>query len=175
MKKTIFKFGLFLLAVLLPMGCSSDEDEGTIIQRVDLGHQIEDFFNSEWADYNNDDVYPSTFFNHDERGRDKICLINSQEELSKIYQGTKEIPEIDFSKYTLIVGQQKRNVEIGKESTGKFLEQKLFQTEDGYQMYLYCNSIIPDAVIYRISYIYYWGLYPKQDIKNITVNIKLVK
>jgi hypothetical protein len=163
------------LAVLLPTGCSSDEDEGTIIQRVDLGHQIEDFFNSEWADYNNDDVYPSTFFNHDERGRDKICLINSQEELSKIYQGTKEIPEIDFSKYTLIVGQQKRNVEIGKESTGKFLEQKLFQTEDGYQMNLYCNSIIPDAVIYRISYIYYWGLYPKQDIKNITVNIKLVK
>lgn len=27
MKKTILKFGLFLLAVLLPTGCSSDDDE----------------------------------------------------------------------------------------------------------------------------------------------------
>jgi hypothetical protein len=35
-----------------------------------------------------------------------VCVINSRQELADIYLGEKELPEIDFDKYTLILGQQ---------------------------------------------------------------------
>lgn len=172
--RAILKFGLFLLAILLPTGCSSDDDEerlGIEITQVNVDDEVRAFFEKELTSFS--DFYPTAFFVMMEGNAHFV--INSTEEFQSIYRGHEQLPEIDFSKYTLIIGQQKKNVKLWKESTGEFLEQKLFQTEEGYQMYLYCKSIIPDAVLCSITYFYYWGLYPKQDIKDFTVNIKLVK
>lgn len=156
------------------MGCDSDDGDdqlGIEVTHINADDEVKDFFEKELTSFT--DVVPTSFFVMMEGNAHFV--INSKEEFQSIYQGHEQLPEIDFSKYTLIVGQQKRNVELGKESPGQFLEQKLYQTDDGYQMYLYCKSVVPDAVLYAISYIYYWGLYPKQDINELNVNIKLVR
>ena len=174
MKKAIFKFGLFLLAGLLPIGCNSDDEEikGTIIERIDTGKDISTFFNSEWADYT--DTYPETFFNREEWDRNHIHLINSQEELKSIYHGSKEIPQIDFSRYSLIIGQQLKVTEIGKKSAGSLKDIRLYDTKDDYRLDLCCTSYIPKGSLLVEHFLYFWGIYPKLNNKNITIQIKLI-
>ena len=103
MKRTFKTLAVFLSAIILLTGCSNDDDElikETKIESVNNGQEVKAFFNSEWADYNAADSYPETFFNRELMDKENICLVNSKEEFKNIYFGSKEIPEIDFSKYT---------------------------------------------------------------------------
>lgn len=177
MKKTIFKFGLFLLAVLLPTGCSSDEEDeikGTEIKSIDIGNDIEAFFNTEWVAYNSSETYPETFFNRELIDKENICLINNKEELKNIYNGNLEIPEIEFPKYTLIIGKKKIYVEIGKKSPASLMGIKLYDTKDGYRLDLYCTSYVPKGDLFIERFFYFWGLYPKLNNKKATSQIKCI-
>lgn len=177
MKKTILKFGLFLLAVLLPTGCSSDEEDeikGKEIESIDIGNDIEAFFYSEWFAYNTSETYPETFFNQELIDKENICLVNSKQELESIYYGNLEIPEIDFSKYTLIIGKKTKHVEIGKKSPANLKELKLYEINDGYILNLYCSSYVPEGDIFVKRFLYFWGLYPKLNNKKATSQIKCI-
>jgi hypothetical protein len=175
MKKVIVNFGLMLLAMLFLPGCSSNEEEeelpGTVIPQVTCSSETVAFFETEWPVYSM--PYPETFFEEDLRGKENISLINSEEEFQSIYKGMLQLPEIDFSQYTLVIGQKRIETYIGKKSSAEFHKLELRDTPEGYHLYLCCNSYIADgAIIYDETFYYYWALYPKLDNKTITVSLK---
>ena len=92
-----------------------------------------------------------------------VCLINSRQELEAIYSGSRELPEIDFDKYTLIIGQQIMPC------LGFYLAKKELQVGDeGLILKLYARN---DSEIHAhmLQNLYYWELYPKLVQKVITV------
>ena len=93
----------FLLFAVLPIACSSDDEEeqlGIEITQVNAGNEVKTFFESELTSFT--DVYPKNFFVGTEGSA--CYLINNVEEFQSIYQGQEQLPEIDFSKNTLIIG-----------------------------------------------------------------------
>ena len=94
-----------------------------------------------------------------------VYVINSQQELADIYVGKKKLPEIDFDKYTLIIGQQimpYRGFYIAKK--------KLSNGDNGLILNLYAKNdreLLPCAS----QNLYFWGLYPKLSQKMVSVNV----
>lgn len=174
MKKDYFIFVFVSLIVSLLFACSSREDEeelsGTIIPQVTCDKETIAFFESEWPVYNM--PYPETFFERDLWPQENIWLINSEEEFQSIYNGALQLPEIDFSLYTLVMGQKRIECSLGKKSSAELQKLELRDTPEGYHLYLYCTSDVPDAVLYDDLFYYYWAVYPKLDTKMITVSLK---
>ena len=114
MRKSIYYLSLLLLAMVLPTGCSSDEENE--IQPVDenanktfpiaedkLDPGIVSFFNEtlpKMSYYSIED-----FFMLEDKETDVYYLINNEQEFQKVYQGHLALPKIDFKKYTLIIGR----------------------------------------------------------------------
>lgn len=172
MRKCVFIFSV-LIATACLCACSSDDDSIPQIYLTD--GEIVDFFNSELQEMHSDDYYRTSksFFytiidsvNYDGMAiqKDMVYIINSQQELADIYIGKKKLPEIDFDKYTLIIGQQImpcRGFYVAKK--------ELLADDSGLILNLYAkndNEILPCAS----QNLYFWGLYPKQSQKTITVN-----
>lgn len=179
MKKTILKLGLFLLAVLLQTGCSGDDEEekinGTIIEETDCGEQINSFFSYELP---SSSVYHYSryFFSTQEEFDYNICyVINSNEEFRNVFRGKsadKVLPEIDFTRYTLIIGQERPDLGYRPKD---LIKKYLYETPEGYILELHYNQVVmkknsvdtfPDYIVY------YWGIYPK--IKGNIINVKLI-
>ena len=160
------------------MGCSSDDDEerinGTIIEEIDCGEEINSFFRYELP---NSSVYYYSryFFSSPEEFDNNICyVINSNEEFKNVYRGKSadtELPEIDFTKYTLIIGQEHPQLGLKpKEMVGK----NLYKTQDGYVLELRYNQLImkPGSVdTFPIYIVYYWGIYPKISDNNVSIKL----
>ena len=172
MRKYVLIFSV-LIATACLCACSSDDD---FIPQINLTDgEIFDFFNSELREMHSDDNYIASrsFFyeiidpvDHDGMPimENMVYIINSQQELADIYVGKKKLPEIDFDKYTLIIGQQimpYRGFYIAKK--------KLSNGDNGLILNLYAKNdreLLPCAS----QNLYFWGLYPKQSQKTITVN-----
>ena len=172
MRKYVFIFGV-LIATACLCACSSDDDSIPQIYLTD--GEIVDFFNSELQELHSDDYYRTSksFFytiidsvNYDGMAikKDMVYIINSQQELADIYVGKKKLPEIDFEKYTLIIGQQ-----IMPYLGFYVAKKKLSLGDNGLILNLYAKNdreLLPCAS----QNLYFWGLYPKQSQKTITVN-----
>ena len=93
------------LCLLLPVGltaCSSDDD---IVpeEKGNLADFFEKTFPKEQEGTGTDvkDV-PFSGFGH----QDNVCVvINSYEELESVYRGKEQLPEVDFTKNSLIIGR----------------------------------------------------------------------
>ena len=126
---------------------------------------LELFFNEElhspyWDDYGN--VHKSFF----EQGSwdDESCLmINTREDFQNAYMGTKELPEVDFDKYTLVIGRT-----WGNDGSYKLVDVMLIDNDDDYllESYLVNHNGMATLAIVRI---YYWRLYPKLPQKDIVI------
>lgn len=180
MKKHALRCGMMMLPMLLSVvtllmtACSNDGEEeelpGTIIPQVTCDKETIAFFESEWPVYNM--PYPETFFERDLWPQENIWLINSEEEFQSIYNGALQLPEIDFSLYTLVMGQKRIECSLGKKSSTELQKIELRDTPEGYHLYLYCDSDVPDAVLYEDLFYYYWAVYPKLNNKSIEVSLK---
>ncbi len=177
MKKFVIIFSILIAGSCL-CACSSDDDDfnPNAITQINLPDgEIVDFFNSELRELHGYDYYrtSTSFFykiidsiNYDGMAiqEDIVYVINSRQELADIYLGGKELPTIDFDKYTLIIGQQimpYRGFYIAKK--------ELLAGDNGLILNLYTKNdheLIPCAS----QNLYFWGLYPKQSLKTITVN-----
>lgn len=111
--------------------------------------------------------YPSgteyrTFFEDNEESQ---CLvINTTEELLNNYIGIDSFPDIDFNRYTLVVGQ-----EIMPESYYTILRQELRPIGDEFILYIYVPEL--DGWFCSVQHLFYWGIYPKMQSPKITVEI----
>lgn len=172
MKKYVFiAMGLFSLITLT--SCDNEDNSGISnearsIESDNLGYiypiqngaiyaAIDDFFQ---RNYNQGEQYKS-FFGESE---DSQCLVINQIEDLNLHFGDSSFPEIDFNKYTLIVGQ-----EIMPEGFYTILRQELYNNTDNLQLNIYVPQI--NGGYAMIQHLFYWGLYPKLCSSDITVNI----
>ena len=181
MKKSciFWMFALLMLAVGMS-SCSSDETEKIPYNREnynfgqvkgvddDTYQRLSIFFQSELHPpfYNEFGMTSSTFFGELEWDAQPCYLINSMEEFRAAYQGNKQLPEVDFDRYSVLVGRTYRI--DGSESLRSF---SLEDEGDHYRLaiVILCN-VNPD-LIYTcdIGDLFYWNIYPKLETKPITI------
>lgn len=192
MKRTIEMILMTLVIVLFAalmgmtlISCENDEKtdvDDSIIHvlkmRTDVDattyQQLTAFFQEElhsiyWDGNNNE--FPG-FFGKLEWDEQPCYLINSMDEFQAAYKGNKALPEIDFSKYSVLVGRTYRI--DGSESLSKFT---LVDEGDHYRMALsILHNINPNyAYTCDIGDLFYWDVYSKQESKPIIVERNVEK
>lgn len=174
MRKVCIILPFVLIAGML-CACSSDDDsnlnEDIILPVTLTDNSIAKFFNSELPATNNrsseslfctSDTINGIVFKH-AINENIVCLINSRQELEAIYLGSKELPEIDFNRYTLIIGQQ-----IMPCLDFYLVKKELKASDNGLVLKLYVRN---DSEIHSLlkQNLYFWEIYPKLVQKVITV------
>ena len=180
---------LFILGVLLSLGmfcaCSkSDEttdvlegqqstkigekfkigEELYVISAISMDNSTQTFFKEKLQNNYYHDI--RDFFSI---GENMCYRIDSKEEFAAIYTGTDELPEIDFSKYTLLLGSK---IYDDPDTDVENCKQVLTESEDGYNLNLYSRHRDGEWTSLCINLqIFYYGLYPKLEDKDITVNL----
>jgi hypothetical protein len=110
-----------------------------------------------------------TFF---EQGKwdDESCLVfNSREEFQNAYMGTKELPDVDFDKYTLVIGRTWGN-DSSYDLNIVFLKNK----GDYYELETTINHYVDRVASFAIVKIYYWYLFNKFEKKDVVIK-RIVK
>lgn len=163
---------IMLMLVVSMSSCSSDDDR-VIIQPINVAEEpIADFLKTElpnnyhsWSFFVYIDPKYSRPFAIDEN---IFCVINSQEELMNIYLGDKELPEIDFDNYTLIIGQQ-----IMPYPGFYITKKELVEGEDGlvFNLYVRNDGYDDENRNAKLQFLYYWEFYPKLPQDNISINV----
>lgn len=181
MTKKIKTLLLLSFIAISTMSCDKENEEyqedvmGTLVQEAENTEIINNFFNSALP-YSSYYHYSDCFFcTLDEFERNIIYVINSDEELKNACKGISNnaLPSIDFSKYTLIIGQERPQPGFKPKDQ---LKKSLYETEDGYILSLQYDQVVmkPGSVDLFIDYIvYYWGIYPKLKNNNIIVKLKI--
>ena len=163
-----------VLSLLLSLGmfyaCSNEDETVNVYVPIEEGEDyaaIANFFNLELSS----DIYSQGFFvdsqNSTNVGEEVCKIINSRKELKDIYSGDKDLPEIDFTKYTLIVGYI-----IMPDLGNNCVRQELVYTTTNSSPVL--NLYVKNENEYKptvISTLYFWGLYPKMQHSKISVTI----
>ena len=133
-------------------------------QDIDESDSVSVFFGKElhnprWDEYGNEF---KTFFEQGEWNDESILIINSQEEFQKAYMGTKDLPSVDFNKYTLIIGRT-----WGNDASYMLTEIILKDKGANYELDTKLNHYVDRAATMAIQTIFYWRLYPKLAQKPI--------
>jgi hypothetical protein len=172
MRKKLF---IILIALGIFSACDNQEELNTRssddvvnitpIEPEEGYAEISAFFDSELPF----DTYSKGFFvGSNEHSGDEVCkIINSKKELEDLYSGDKDIPEIDFQHYSLIIGQR-----IMPDLGNRCIKQELVYTTIDKISIL--NLYVENLYEYKpcmIAPLYFWGLYPKLNLLNIKINI----
>lgn len=99
--------------------------------------------------------------------KDVCYVINSIQELKSIYKGDKDLPEIDFKRWTLVIGQM-----VEPDAFYPVFKQELKFKDNKCQLTLYVpelDEVNLKGVSYKTQYLYYWALYPKFNTAGISV------
>lgn len=99
--------------------------------------------------------------------KDECYVINSLEELKSIYSGEREIPYIDFGKYTLVIGQK-----VMPDFYHPEYKQDLEFRNHRCDLNLYVPDYDPGFK--SIQHFYYWAFYPKFNTEGIN-NVCFIK
>ena len=112
------------------------------------------------------------FFGELEYDAQPCYLINSMEEFQAAYEGNEQLPEVDFKRYSVLVGRTYRI--DGSESLGIY---NLVDEDDHYRMYLgILRNVNPDYYYTGdIGDLFYWDLYPKRESKPINIERRVVE
>ena len=171
---------LWISALLLMLaGCSNDDEivnevkgerggivyDGYTLQKIDESDPVSVFFGKElhnprWDGYGNEF---KTFFEQGEWNDESILVINSQEEFQKAYMGTKDLPNVDFNQYTLIIGRT-----WGNDSSYELDKIVLRDRGRTYELETLLLHHVNRGAYAAILTIFYWHLYPKLAPKAIT-------
>ena len=179
MKKVYLLFLNVLLSLGLFSACNSSDEVDTLSSdnMVDLIPidesnglaEISDFFKTEFGTYDNK-TKPFDFKKNLSNEETPCIIINSEKEFKKVYTGSNPLPAIDFSKYTLMIG----NVFM---SAGTFIDNMSIRNVSKSKKVLTINCIRDSKGAYvAVSYYeYYWKLFPKFNASEIVVekNVKL--
>ena len=168
MRKNII-YCLMAMLGMVVAACSSDLDDENasgdfdfLTQADNIDDSVKDFFNDYisvglWDRYHG--------FVLDER-HDISChfFVNSKEELQALYVGEKELPDIDFSKYTLLIGQEFEG------NTGYCAKELKLKSKGGkYLLEIYTE--VPNLQYHANGAMAYWSIYPKLKTKDLEVKV----
>lgn len=151
------------------VGCSSDEealsekeDDNVIATFYEnqVEQNISEFFHSELDNY-----IVSQFPWNECFIKDSCILINSKEEFHSFYKGNISIPEIDFTKQTLIIGWKVcgslRHIE----------KLNIKKEQSGYSLNVYTYRQKDEAYLIDEIQLCYWGLFPKLNENPVSINV----
>ena len=152
--------------------CSSDDDldkgvvDGEIIEPVLVSESVIQYFDKRFTGIK---TGVHELFFEPELGENgpvlrPLIVINSQEELAQIISEEPNLPEIDFSNCSLVLGICSYSDNEGDKVPIDLLSQKLYKTTNGYQMVLSCSYRIKRAdSLPIVEYLNFWGVYPKLE------------
>lgn len=181
--KKLFLMMSILLSTSMFYACSSDDemnvnggggsklipDDGVVLTPFDYielrdyagSSIISEFFDKELPKGTRSNSF---FINSDQ---DECFVINSIQELKSIYKGNKEVPNIDFDRYTLVIGQL-----IDPDAYDPVMKQDLMFKDHKCHLTLYVpnlDGVSLNGVNYKTQYLYHWALYPKFSTEAISV------
>ena len=178
LKYAIMKKIRLFLGMLLSLGmfsaCSSSDEidnESDVLNNltsIDEGDSfvvLSDFFKTTFATEGEE----AFDFKNNLSNEENPCIaINNEEDFKEAYTGDLNLPAIDFSKYTLIIGK----IYL---SAGTFIDNMSIKQTNPAKTTLYINCIIdttPGGGYIGIMYWgYYWKLFPKFNASKINVEI----
>ena len=141
-----------------------NQDEGaakdyTVISSVPVSEEVKAFFDEALPNENRTPAFSFPSGNETE-----FSEINSQEELKSRYIGKDILPEIDFAKFTLIIGKAYM---LGMTYHVKAIEIHKYE----YNQSLYVFTDDPEGLYWMAYNMYFWALFPKieQEISSISI------
>lgn len=181
MKKQIFMMSM-LISLGMFSACSSDDemninvnndvelipDDGEVLNPVDL-------FEIQNRETNSNVLASFYFFNEQlpfgkrsesffvGSDKDECYVINNIQELKNIYRGNVSLPEIDFERFTLVIGQEIIS------NLYPLINQNLEFHDKQCELKLYIPDFDGDTTALQY-YLYYWALYPKFNTNGISVS-----
>ena len=168
MKKNFFIFALMLMAVGMSFTVVSCDDED-IVQEATATEEVKAFFEKDFSTNYSDIDQKSGFFTVDEymylSNGVIVRSINSRQEFEQAYNGKYELPDIDFSRNTLLVGM------VNSLNSGETLGAvRLWDREGNYELQVVINKNVNPTGVYGliIRPLFFWKLYPKLPTSNLT-------
>ncbi len=176
MKKSISIYMLMAFAVSFT-ACSSDDGDNEPIKNIeetdasqgtraaitpatDLDESIVTFFNDVSFQGEGTQYFIRPF-----ETKNTCLLINSEEELVASYTGPRTLPKIDFTKYTVIVGQR-----VGIKAFCEITSHQVYEEEGGLVLELLITDYSDVYNVTTAPVIHgFWGVYPKLDAKAVSV------
>ena len=152
-KTTILTF-LLLLGV---WGCNESNDDEYGL-KAPVTEEINSFFNDALPQ----DESSNCFFTTLDLLKDTCYVINSNKELDELYSGEKNLPIIDFDKYTLILGKT-------MESAGYAIEGHNIEITDNFLIITLTIKQLEGSYTQQFVPCYYWGLYKKLPFKEYLI------
>ena len=92
-------------------------------------------------------------------------MINSQSDFHLAYTGDKKLPEIDFDKYTLIIGK-----DWASNSSYQLQDVQLYDNGKQYILDIDIMHFVWSGAYEAIQNLFYWKVYPKLDKNEIILN-----
>ena len=173
MKKSFY---LCLSALVLTMAglssCGNDDDldngvvDGEVIESVAVNEDVSKFFDKRFTGtkFGLRELFLEPELSKDGPVIRPLIVINSQEELAQILNEEPNLPEIDFSHCSLVLGICSYCYNEGEKVPIDLLSQKLYKTSNGYRMVLSCSyRIIGADHLIDVEYLSFWGVYPKLE------------
>ncbi len=150
------------------------QDEGaskdyTVISTVPVSEEVKAFFNEALPYLPNLPVELSPF-SFQPNKESEFFVINNEQELRNLYKGEKDLPQLDFEHYTLIIGQMLMG------AASYHLDAiKVRIYEDKNVLSIYTRE--PQYVYCTLYNMYFWGVFPKIekeiDNKILWLNTKM--
>ena len=163
MKQYLFKtcsFALVVSAAMAFIECSSDVDnsENTIVVNPeDISRSVSFFFEKALPKEAESEV----FFTDVPKNKDTCLIINNEDELMSAYHGDEELPKIDFTNYSLVIGKL-------YVTAGLYVKEQTVQYDAPTTLSLFLEQEADAALTVMVNH-YYWGVYPKLPTKNIII------
>ena len=156
---------LITLVLIVSYSCSSSNDNefeqsrGTSL--TDIPEDIVHFFEDGMPFTSSIECFLSS------REEDAYLLINDRKQFHATYSCDDALPEIDFTKYSLVIGKKKM-----PNSYYTLVDQSMDETKT-----LNLNIVVelPSGHWTAFSDFYYWGLYPKLPNKELIVKVVVKK
>ena len=170
MKKVFIMMTALVLTIAGLSSCGNDDDldngvvDGEIIEAVAVNEDVSKFFNKRFTGIKSG--LRELFLEPSKDGPviRPLIVINSQEELAQILNEEPNLPEIDFSHCSLVLGICSYCYNEGDKVPIDLLSQKLYKTTNGYRMVLSCSYRIQGAdYLIDVEYLNFWGVYPKLE------------
>lgn len=169
MKKVFIMMTALVLTIAGLSSCGNDDDldngvvDGEIIEAVAVNEDVSKFFDKRFTGKSG---LRELFLEPSKDGPviRPLIVINSQEELAQILNEEPNLPEIDFSHCSLVLGIYSYCYNEGDKVPIDLLSQKLYKTSNGYRMVLSCSYRIQGAdCLIDVDYLNFWGVYPKLE------------
>lgn len=173
MKKSVYLWMSTLVLMIAGLSsCGNDDDldngvvDGEVIESVAVNEDVSKFFDKRFTGIKSGvrELFLEPELSENGPVLRPLIVINSQEELTQILSEEPNLPEIDFSHCSLVLGICSYSDNEGDKVPIDLLSQKLYRTANGYQMVLSCSYRIKGADhLIDVEYLNFWGVYPKLE------------